>query len=209
MRAPLLGEQFADFEAQDRALELGMWLFLVSEVLLFAGLFTLYAAYRSMYLQEFEAAIAHNTLWFGTANMYILLTSSVLAALSVAAIRSGRPHKSSLLLAATAGLGLVFLAVKFWEYIDHWHHGMLPGPLYHYAALPSFGANRFFTLYWVMTGIHALHVTGGIGVVTWMSIRAWAGFYTPDHHVRLEMGTLYWHLVDLIWIFLWPLLYLS
>ena len=209
MRAPLLGEQYADFETQDRTLEFGMWIFLATEVLLFASLFTLYGAYRAMYPVGFQAAIDHNTLVQGTVNTYVLLTSSFTAALSVSAIRRDRRRSAAWLLVVTAAFGVVFLGIKAWEYAHHWHEGALPGVHYHLAELPSFGANRFYTLYWVMTGFHALHVTAGIGVVGFMAARAFAGAYTAQHHTKLEMGTLYWHLVDLIWLFLWPLLYLS
>jgi cytochrome c oxidase subunit 3 len=162
-----------------------------------------------MYGADFEAGIRHNTLVFGTVNMYVLLTSSLLAALAVSAVRVARPGVAAALLAGTGALGIAFIAIKLAEYARHWHEGSLPGRYYHDAQLPTFGANRFFTLYWTMTGIHALHVTAGVFVVSWMAVRAWRGFYTPKLHAKLEMGTLYWHLVDIIWIFLWPLLYLS
>src|SRR6185312_11175341 len=153
-----LGEQYDSLETQERSLELGMWVFLATEVLLFAALFAVYAAYRSMYLSDFKAGIEHNTLAFGTVNMYVLLTSSLLAALSVSAIRADRPRSASWLLAGTAVLGAAFIAIKLYEYSKHWHEGSLPGRYYHYDELPTFGANRFFTMYWVMTGLHALHV---------------------------------------------------
>ena len=209
MPEPLLGEQYDSFEVQEQSLQLGMWVFLGTEILLFAALFALYAAYRSMYPADFEAGVRHNTLVFGTVNMYVLLTSSLLAALAVSAVRLARPRAAAALLGGTVVLGLGFIAIKLLEYDRHWHEGSLPGRFYRYAELPTFGANRFFTLYWTMTGIHALHVTAGVCVVGWMALRAWRGFYTPALHAKLEMGTLYWHLVDIIWIFLWPLLYLS
>ena len=204
-----LGEQYPVFTVQEQALQFGMWIFLATEILLFAALFALYAAYRTMYLADFKAALEHNTLALGTTNMYVLLTSSLLAGLSVSAVRAGRPRPAALLLTGTAVLGLAFLAIKLYEYSVHWREGSLPGPYYHFAEVPTFGANRFFTMYWVMTGIHALHVTAGVCVVVWLAVHAWRGFYTPALHAKLAMGTLYWHLVDVIWIFLWPLLYLS
>jgi cytochrome c oxidase subunit 3 len=207
--APALGEQYADFEGQDRTLQFGMWIFLASELLLFAALFALYASYRTMYLAEFKEAVRHNTFAYGTVNMYVLLTSSLCAALAVRGARAGRRGFTGGMLVLTALLGLLFLAIKLAEYAKHVRDGALPGPLYHNVELPSFGANRFFTLYWGMTGFHALHVTAGVAVVTWMAVRAFAGRYSPEHHTKLEMGTLYWHLVDLVWIFLWPILYLS
>jgi cytochrome c oxidase subunit 3 len=207
--APSVGESFADLERQDEALTFGMWVFLASELLLFAALFTLYAAYRVMYPAGFAAAIAHNTFAFGTANMYVLLTSSLLAALAVSAGRAGQPRRCARLLAGTALLGLVFLGIKGWEYARHIHEGSLPGPYYHFGDVPGPGGNRFFLLYWVMTGFHAAHVAAGVSVVAFMAVRARAGRYRRDRLVRLEMGTLYWHLVDLVWIFLWPLFYLG
>lgn len=204
-----LGEQYADFEQQEHVLRFGMWVFLASEILLFSALFAAYAFYRAMYGADFVEAIRSNTLWYGTANMYILLTSSATVALAVWAARVGRRGLLVGLLVVTAVLGLVFLGVKAAEYAKHVHEGALPGVYYHFAEHPTFGANRFYTLYWVMTGIHALHVTGGIGVLCWLTWRAIGGLYTPEHHTTLEMGTLYWHLVDIVWIVLWPLLYLA
>ena len=209
MREPQLGEQFGSFPQQNHALRFGMWVFLASEVLLFAALFALYGGYRAMYGRDFEEAIKHNTLAYGTLNMYVLLTSSFTAALAVWAARRGRPRLVIGLLLSTMVLGLVFIVIKLFEYAAHFREQALPGPFYHMLELPTYGANRFFTLYWVMTGIHALHVTGGVFLLAWLSWRAWNHFYTPEHHVTLEMGTLYWHLVDVIWIFLWPLLYLA
>jgi cytochrome c oxidase subunit 3 len=205
----LLDEQYSSWPRREHALRFGMWTFLASEILLFGGLFTLYAGYRAMYPAEFEEAIRHNTVAYGTINTYILLTSSFTVALTVWAVRHGRPRWATWLLLVTALQGMAFLVLKGVEYREHIHEGALPGPFYHWAALPTFGANRFYTLYWVATGLHALHVTAGIGVLLWMMVRAARRAYTAERHVMLEMGTLYWHLVDVVWIFLWPLLYLS
>jgi cytochrome c oxidase subunit 3 len=137
------------------------------------------------------------------------LCSSFTVALSVWATRHGRKGLTVALLVATMLLGVVFLILKGFEYAEHVRERALPGPYYHFSELPTYGGNRFFTMYWVMTGFHALHVTAGVCVVSWMASRAWRGFYTPVLNAKLVMGTLYWHLVDVIWIFLWPLLYLS
>lgn len=204
-----LEEQYADLAHQREALLFGMWVFLASEMLLFAALFTLYAAYRTMYGADFRAGVLHNTFAYGTTNLFILLTSSLTAALALHGARSGRPRFTGFMLVSTAALGLAFIAVKLLEYGKHVEEGSLPGPRYHYRELPTFGGNRFFTLYWGMTGFHLLHLVGGVVVVSWMAVRAFRGHYTPDYHVKLEMGTLYWSLVDLMWIFLWPILYLG
>jgi len=204
-----LGEQYGDFAQQDHTLKFGMWVFLASEVLLFAALFALYAAYRTMYVDDFRAAIEHNTLAYGTVNMFVLLVSSFTVALSVWAVRHGRNGTAVALQLTTIALGIAFLVIKLFEYAEHFHERALPGRYYHMTELPTFGANRFFTMYWVMTGVHALHVTGGVCVVGWLVYRTATRHYTPEHYAGLEMGTMYWHLVDVIWIFLWPLLYLA
>ncbi|HEY4184184.1 MAG TPA: cytochrome c oxidase subunit 3 [Polyangia bacterium] len=209
MPAPSRAEQYSGYPRQEETLRLGMWIFLASESLLFAGLFALYAAYRAMYAADFAQAIRHNTLVYGTVNTYVLLTSSLTVALSVWAVRRGRPRVAVALLLATAALGGAFLVVKGLEYAEHLREGALPGPFYHWATLPTFGANRFFTLYWLMTGLHALHVMAGLVVVLWLAGRAHRRRYTASHHTTLEMGTLYWHLVDVMWLFLWPILYLA
>jgi cytochrome c oxidase subunit 3 len=209
VRAHRLGEQYRDLPQEDSTRTFGMWVFLASELLLFAALFTLYAAYRTMFGADFEDAIRHNTLAYGTVNMYVLLVSSFAAALAVWGARRGRNRFVVAMLLTTIAFGLAFLVIKLFEYAVHVREGALPGPFFHLRELPTWGANRFFTLYWVMTGVHALHVTAGLCVLGWLTFRARGRFYTPAHHVGLEMGTLYWHLVDIIWIFLWPLLYLT
>ncbi|HEX6837010.1 MAG TPA: cytochrome c oxidase subunit 3 [Polyangia bacterium] len=209
MRAHELGEQYGDFAQQDHTLKFGMWVFLASEILLFAALFALYGAYRTMYTEDFREAIEHNTLAYGTVNMFVLLVSSFTVALSVWAVRKARTRLAVGLQAATIALGIAFLVIKLFEYAEHFHELALPGRYYHMAELPTFGANRFYTMYWVMTGLHAFHVTGGVCVVGWLLYRTATRHYTPEHYAGLEMGTMYWHLVDVIWIFLWPLLYLA
>ncbi len=209
MHEPALGEQFVDLEHQSDALRFGMWVFLLSELLLFAGLFTLYAAYRTMFTSDFRAGILHNTFAYGTANLFVLLTSGLTAALALHGARTGRRRFTGAMLSTTAALGLTFLVIKLLEYLKHFEEGSLPGPWYHYRELPTFGGNRFFTMYWGLTGFHALHLTGGVVMMCWMAVHAFRGRYTPQYHVKLEMGTLYWGLIDLMWIFLWPILYLS
>ena len=209
MRGHQLGEQYADFAQQDHTLKFGMWVFLASEVLLFAALFALYAAYRTMYGLDFYEALKHNTIVYGTVNMYVLLCSSFTVALAVWAVRHGRYHLAVALEVTTILLGIAFLVIKLFEYAEHFRERALPGPYYHMVELPTYGANRFFTMYWVMTGLHAAHVTGGVCLLFWLTWRTWRRHYTPDHYVGLEIGTMYWHLVDIIWIFLWPIMYLT
>ena len=209
MPVPSLADQYSGYARQERTLRFGMWVFLASESLLFAGLFALYAAYRSMYTADFDDAVRHNTVVYGTVNTYILLSSSFTVALSVWATRRTRPRLAVGLLLATIALGAAFLVLKLIEYREHWRNGALPGPFYQWAEHPTFGANRFFTVYWLMTGLHALHVSAGLVILAWLAVRAHRRHYTAEHHTTLEMGTLYWHLIDVVWIFLWPILYLT
>ena len=204
-----LGEQFESLERQSDALRFGMWLFLASELLLFSGLFALYAAYRAEYGLEFTQALHTNTVAYGTANMYVLLTSSFCVAVAVRDMRRGAQRMAAAWLVISAVLGAAFLVIKGLEYGVHIHEGALPGPYYHFAEAPNLGANRFYTLYWVTTGAHALHVTGGIGVLLWTALHALQGRYTAGDHARFENATLYWHFVDVMWIFIWPIYYLA
>lgn len=204
-----LADQFEDLHKQEHAWRFGMWGFLASEILLFAALFGLYASYRTAYGAEFAEAVAHDNVYIGTTNTLILITSSLTAALAIWAVRATRYRLIAPLLFVTVAFGAVFLVLKGIEYNSHFHEGLFPGHAYRSATLPSYGAHTFFNLYFLMTGLHALHVTAGMLVLAILALRARRGHYTAEHHIGLEMGALYWHLVDVIWIFLWPLLYLS
>jgi cytochrome c oxidase subunit 3 len=205
---PKVAVQFDTLDQQQHAVRLGMWLFLASEVLLFAGFFALYAAYRAMYRADFVAAAALNDRALGSLNTVVLITSSFTVAMGIHAVRVGRVRIAALLIWATVGLGCVFLVVKGMEYGGHFHEGLYPGSYYSYEHVQTFGAKMFFTLYFMMTGLHATHVIGGMAVLAYLAVRTRRGAYGPRHNLPLELGGLYWHLVDLIWIFLWPLLYL-
>ena len=200
--------QYESLERQHETARLGMWVFLASESLLFAGLFALYAAYRFVYPVEFHAASAHANLVIGTVNTYILLTSSLTMALAIHATRHGHRRRTIAMLGATIAMGLAFIVLKVIEYAGHLGEGLAPGHYYAFDALPAHGAVLYVTLYYLLTGLHALHVTGGVIVLAWLALRARRGDFTPGSHIALELGGLYWHLVDLVWIFLWPLLYL-
>jgi cytochrome c oxidase subunit 3 len=202
-------EHFENRERQEHAAHLGMWLFLTSEVLLFGALFGLYTGYRLEYSAEFAQAVHHNDIVIGTLNTAVLVTSSFSAAWAVhcAGLGSRRGIVGSLLV--TLVLGLVFLAFKSHEYAAHFSEGIFPGALYHSTELPGPGANTFFTLYFFITGLHALHVVGGLSALLVVTILALRGRYSPERHTSLELSVLYWHLVDVIWIFVWPLMYLQ
>lgn len=208
MRAPHLVEQFEDLDKQAHAARLGMWIFLSSELLLFAGLFALYAGYRVMYPTDFAAAVAHNNVAIGTANTAILITSSFTVAMSLHAVRRGNPRRAALLLALSIAGGLLFLALKGIEYAEHFRAGIYPAGGYRYAGLPTAGARMFFTLYFYLTGLHALHVCVGLILLGWLAWGSYRRLYSPASYTHVELGALYWHLIDVVWIFLWPMLYL-
>jgi cytochrome c oxidase subunit 3 len=208
-RRERLAIQFQDLGRQEHAARFGMWLFLTSEVLLFAGLFALYSAYRTEYPVDFAAGVRHNALAIGTTNTAVLILSSFTVAWAVHSVRRARHRIAVWSLAITMLLGTVFLVLKGVEYGEHFHEGIFPGVTYSYAGLPTHGGQLFFTLYYFMTGLHALHMIGGIAVMSWLTSRVVRRRTTPVYHAELEMGALYWHLVDSIWIFLWPLFYLT
>lgn len=201
---------FESMEQQAHAARLGMWVFLASEVLLFGALFALYASYRVHYPNAFHDAIEHNTKVLGSINTGVLLLSSTLVACSAHALRAGRRKLTALLVAGTMSLGVMFLAIKLTEWLKHFGDGIYPGGSGHYfAEHATAGFSEFWTLYFGMTGLHALHVIIGLTVLGSMLVSLLRGRLTPRTAHRLEIGAIYWHLVDLVWIFLWPLFYLA
>ncbi len=190
----------------DTGARLGMWLFLLSEILLFGGMFILYSAYRYKNPIDFHHASQELEVLLGTLNTLILLTSSLTVAISIAAIQKGRSNLSSWLIVATIILGLLFLLNKGIEWGGKIHHGIYPGsPTL--LSRPK-GEILFFGLYYVMTGLHGLHVLVGVCVLSVMLIFLKQGKMGQTRFVPLENSGLYWHLVDIIWIFLFPLFYL-
>ena len=208
MREPVLADHFQDLAQQRHAARLGMWIFVGSETLLFGGLFAVYGALRAAYPKGFADAAHHSSLWLGTLNTLVLLTSSFLVACAVLATRRAQPRRAAWLLLSTAALGLTFLGVKAVEYTGHFREGIYPSRYYRFADLPEDGPRMFFTLYYFMTGLHALHVAVGVGVVLWLANRAWRDRLEAPEDMKLELGGMYWHLVDIVWLFLWPLFYL-
>jgi cytochrome c oxidase subunit 3 len=186
-----------------------MWIFLGSELLLFAGLFALYSAYRTQYSADFAKAIHHNALALGSINTVVLIVSSFTVAWAVHSIRVDRRSTTLWMLAITMLLGATFLVLKGVEYRGHFAEGVTPGASYSFTELPGHGPRLFFTLYYLMTGLHAIHMIGGLTVMMWLALRVRRRRTTAAHHIELELGALYWHLVDAIWIFLWPLFYLT
>jgi cytochrome c oxidase subunit III len=186
--------------------KLDMWLFLFTEILIFGGLFLVYSVYRSMYPADFHEAAAGLSTVLGTINTAILITSSLTIALSISSFRRGDTGQSVLLQAATITLGLVFLVNKYFEWSGHIHEGLYPNAPDLLSR--SHGQVLFYGLYYVMTGLHGLHVVAGLVLIGIMLALTTRRRITPDDHGKLENAGLYWHLVDLIWIYLFPLFYL-
>lgn len=186
--------------------KMGMWLFLFTEVLLFGGLFLVYAVYRDVNSAAFHASAKELSTTIGAVNTVILLTSSLTMALAIAAIKQERTTLSLAMQAATIVLALTFLVNKYFEWSEHIHHGLYPGS----ADLLSqgHGPTLFFGLYYVMTGIHGIHVLIGMGLIAWMMVFTARGTVSGRDFIKLENTGLFWHLVDVIWIYLFPLFYL-
>ncbi len=199
---------FDNIDIQNHAVRLGMWLFLGTEVLLFAGLFLGYTVYRYLYPQTFHLASRDLNLTLGAVNTIVLITSSLTVALAYNAIQRGNAKRCVRLLAFTILCACAFLVIKGFEYQHKFHEGMLPGKFYTYEGLKLPGANIFYAVYFLATGLHAFHVIVGMSVLAWVMVRVKKGLYTAEYNVPIELGALYWHLVDLVWIFLFPLLYL-
>jgi cytochrome c oxidase subunit 3 len=199
---------FGSDEARSQAAHVGMWVFLATEVLLFAALFTAYAVYRVDYPETFRAAREHMKVGIGTANTYLLVTSSICVAFAVWAVRQERTGLATFLLLVAVVLGLGFLTLKGVEYAEHVREGALPGRWYALEEFPRPGASLYFTLYFLLTGVHALHVLVGVSVLAVLTVQTAWGKYSGRYHTPLELGGMYWHLVDIIWLFVWPLLYL-
>ncbi len=190
----------------DVGAKMGMWLFLFTEILLFGGMFLVYAFYRIQNPDHFRVAAMELSTNIGTLNTIILLTSSLTVALSIAAIQKGNRFLSVLMLNLTLVFAVMFMVNKYFEWSAKISHGIYPGSK-EMLDLPN-GQILFFGLYYVMTGLHALHVIIGVVVLSIILLQVMKRKITQDSYVKLENAGLYWHLVDLIWIFLFPLFYL-
>lgn len=223
---PALQHQFQTMTQQKEAAMLGMWAFLLTEILFFGGLFLAYMLYRTWYHDAFVAASSSIAISWGLLNTVVLIGSSLTMALAVRSAQLSQRMATVNWLIATMILGTVFLGVKVIEYADKFEHHHVPGASYvwaepgHDAGLSETHAASpdeanfqlhtqiFFSLYFTMTGLHALHMIIGIGllaVITWM---AWKGRFSGEYYTPVEMSGLYWHFVDIVWIYLFPLLYL-
>jgi cytochrome c oxidase subunit III len=196
---PKLQHHFDDMAQQVEASTLGMWVFLVTEIMFFGGLFTAYLVYRHANPEGFAEASHHLDVTWGAVNTIVLIVSSLTMALAV---------RSAQISAPTMLLGAVFLGVKAIEYYDKFAHHLVPGPNFRWEGKHPAPAEIFYSLYFCMTGLHAIHMVIGLGIMTVIGIMAWRRTFDADYYTPVEVAGLYWHFVDIVWIFLFPLLYL-
>ncbi len=284
---PGLQHQFEDMKQQEESVSIGMWMFLVQEIMFFGGLFTVYLVFRQRFPMAFAAGSNHLDVVMGFANTLVLIVSSLTMALTVYYAQKGNRNMQVILILLTMVFGATFLGVKYFEYSDKYHHGLVPitgwnkkvkehkeekkessavllpfetaviasekeaakteehhanprgdfrwndpdgvkivleaqkaGYLTEYERLGYFTNGEydnakftdkvriFFWIYFVMTGLHALHMVVGLIIMTWLVYKAWTGIYSAEYYSPVEISGLYWHFVDIVWIFLFPLLYL-
>ena len=203
-----LREQFDTAEQQKDASTVGMWIFLVTEIMFFGGFFMVYTAYRHLYPNVFGAASSTLNATIGAVNTAVLLCSSFTMVLAVRSAQLGRRKAIVWFLVLTILLGLVFLGVKGFEWHEKFVEHHVPGSSFHWEGPMPGRAQLFFSLYFAMTGLHALHMVVGVGIVGMIAWQAWKGRFTTLYYTPVDVAGLYWHFVDIIWIFLFPLLYL-
>jgi cytochrome c oxidase subunit III len=206
---PALQHHFDSMAQQAEASTLGMWVFLVTEIMFFGGLFMAYLVYRHASPEGFqEASHALSRVW-GTTNTLVLICSSLTMALAVRAAQTSKSRNVQVgWLLGTMVFGVAFLGIKAVEYTNKFVEHHVPGPYFHWEGLYPKPAEQFYSLYFAMTGLHALHMIIGLGIMTVIAVMAWRNKFDEDYYTPIEVAGLYWHFVDIVWIFLFPLLYL-
>lgn len=204
----VLQHHFEDLEQQFESSALGMWTFLITEILFFGGLFAGYLLYRFKYPEAFALGSHELDITLGTINTVVLITSSLTMALAVYWGQHGDKKKIILFVTLTMILGLTFLGIKGVEYSHKWHEHLMPGPGFAFEGPHADQVRIFFSFYFAMTGMHAFHMVIGIGIMIYLIVKARTGVFNHEYSTPIEMSGLYWHFVDIIWIFLFPLLYL-
>jgi cytochrome c oxidase subunit 3 len=205
---PGLLHHFDDSEQQLQASRIGMWVFLATEVMFFGGMFIGYTVYREAYSEAFAHASNHLNVWLGGINTAVLICSSLSMALSVHSAQQGRRRQIIFFLLLTMMLGALFLGIKFTEYYHKYEEHLVPGVNFAFENGHRGQAEIFFSFYFAMTGLHAVHMTIGLGLLAYLAIHAGRDRFSPRYYTPVEMTGLYWHFVDIVWIFLFPLLYL-
>lgn len=208
-RSPAIAEQFEELPQQHLADQFGMWIFLATEVMFFGGLFACYTVFRFLQPEVFAHASHHLSLVLGGINTAVLLCSSLTMALAVRSIQLGKRGATTLLLLSTCLLGLIFLGIKGYEYYEKFVEHLVPGASFQYDGAEPMRAQIFFWLYFAMTGLHGLHVLIGVGVLAVMAVLVQMRRVNRERYMAIEISGLYWHFVDIVWVFLYPLLYLA
>jgi cytochrome c oxidase subunit III len=208
VHTPGLAHHFTTREQQYEAANLGMWAFLVQEILFFGGLFGGYTVYRTQYFEAFVEGSHHLDVGLGALNTAVLIGSSLTMALAVRAAQTGRKYGIISWLIATIGLGCTFLGIKTIEYTHKYHQGLVPGSGFSVDSPLAGPLKIFFSFYFVMTGMHAFHMIIGVGIMLWLIFKASRDSFSSKYFTPVEVCGLYWHFVDIVWIFLFPLLYL-
>ena len=204
----ILAHQFDSLKQQHEADTLGMWVFLGTEVLFFGGLFTAYTMFRMLYPAAFAQGSLKLDVVIGTINTLILLGSSFTMAMSVHSAATSKRRLLVFFIVATMTLGLLFLGLKSYEYVHKWHESLVPGLKWNPEGNPAPQMQMFVLLYFLMTGLHAAHMIIGLGILSILLVLSYRGRFHAAHHRPIEIFGLYWHFVDIVWIFLFPLLYL-
>ena len=205
---PHLQHHFADKAQQFDTSKLGMWLFLATEILLFGGLFVGYGMMQNKHSEAFVSAHHHLDWKLGFLNTVVLLCSSFTMVMAVWAAQNNKRKQLVNYLLITIGFAAAFMVVKYFEYAHKIHDGLLPGRFFSYQGEQVPNEFIFFSFYFMMTGLHGIHILGGIGLLSWLTWRASKGEFSSEYYTPVDLVGLYWHLVDLIWIYLFPLLYL-
>jgi cytochrome c oxidase subunit 3 len=210
--SPHLRHHFDDMDQQFDSATFGMWVFLLTEIMFFGGMFGAYTVYRSMYPEAFASTSAYMNPLYGALNTAVLIVSSLSMALAVRAAHLGQQKVLQLMLLITMFFGTCFLVIKGFEYHEHWVDMKVPlfGGHWNYSEAPQFAhqAQILFCFYFFMTGFHAIHMLVGLGIMATIFMMARKGTFGPDYYTPVEVSGLYWHFVDIVWIFLFPLLYL-
>jgi cytochrome c oxidase subunit 3 len=199
---------FASADDEFEAAKQGMWLFLVTEVLMFGGLFVAYGIFRGLYPEMFHEAHKMLQIPMGATNTVVLITSSVTMLFAVTSTQRGKREHAMFYLVITFLLACCFLVIKYFEYSHKFHDGLLPGAYFHNDELKDPKTPLFFSLYFLMTGLHGIHVLIGMGLMAWLFKRTANREFSPSYYTPVELVGFYWHFVDLVWIYLFPLLYL-